>query len=201
MTAVLCDASTQLDLIRIVRAAHSLNKRILWIGSGGLAHAIAVELPPLTTKPDTRPRVGSTIFFIGSPHPVSRAQVDHLRQTAGIAEHHPNASHKPADDLIVAVLLGKTTPEEIRRATALHDPAQIGCLFLTGGDTAHFVCRALAIHSLRLLREFAPGVPLAVAEGGPFDGVSVVLKSGGFGESDLLCRLLETYRATLEVTA
>ena len=61
---------------------------------------------------------------------------------------------------------------------------------MTGGDTAHFVCRTLGIHALLLQREFAPGVPLAIAEGGPFDGVSVVLKSGGFGEPDLLCRLL-----------
>jgi uncharacterized protein YgbK (DUF1537 family) len=70
---------------------------------------------------------------------------------------------------------------------------------MTGGDTAHFVCRALDIQALHLEREFAPGIPLATAEGGPFDGVSVVLKSGGFGEPDLLCRLLEKCRP--EVTA
>ncbi len=92
------------------------------------------------------------------------------------------------------VMFDQTSAEEIRAAISAHDPSRIGCLFMTGGDTAHFICRALGIHALRLQREFAPGVPLAIAEGGPFNGVSVVLKSGGFGDPDLLCRLLETCR-------
>jgi uncharacterized protein YgbK (DUF1537 family) len=124
------------------------------------------------------------IFFIGSPHPVTRAQADHLRSRAN------NSSAMT----LIPVVLGKITADGIRRIAATHHPAEIGCLFMTGGDTAHFVCRALGIHALHLKREFAPGVPLAIAEGGPFDGVSVVLKSGGFGEPDLLCRLLETSR-------
>jgi uncharacterized protein YgbK (DUF1537 family) len=117
------------------------------------------------------------------------------------AEHLPLASHSTQDDLLVRIELGQTTADEIRRALASHEPAQTGCLFMTGGDTAHFVCRALQIRSLRLLHEFAPGVPVAVAEGGRFDGVRVVLKSGGFGEPDLLCRLLEAHRAAPEVIA
>lgn len=201
MRAVLCDASTQEDLVHIVRAARSLSERILWIGSGGLAHALAADLPNTSTRPDTAPRTGSTIFFIGSPHPVSRAQVDHLRQIARIAEHHSDATYSAEEDLLVEIELGRTTPEEVRRAVASHDPARVGCLFMTGGETAYFICGALGIHSLRLLHEFAPGVPHAVAEGGPFDGVHVALKSGGFGERDLLCRLLETHRATPEVIA
>ncbi len=187
--AVLCDTASQDDLARIVSAARSLSKRILWIGSGGLAHALAAELPTLRSQPEMHRRPGYTIFFIGSPHPVTRAQVERLQ----------NNSHSQRTDLLIPVMLGETTSEEIRRALAAHDPAQIACLFMTGGDTAHFTCRALGIRTLRLQREFAPGVPLAVAEGGPFDGVSVVLKSGGFGEPDLLCRLLETCRP--EVTA
>lgn len=197
--AVLCDASDPIDLERLVSSARSLGKRILWIGSGGLAHALARELPAQTTRSMPKPFVGNTIFFIGTPHPVTRTQVEHLRSTTQITEHRNGSMHSPATDLLVPVLLDETTPDEIRRALAAHDPSRIGCFFLTGGDTAHFVCRALGIRALRLLREFAPGVPLAIAEGGPFDGVSVVLKSGGFGEPDLLCRLLEMCNP--EVTA
>jgi uncharacterized protein YgbK (DUF1537 family) len=190
--AFLCDTATQDDLARIVSAARSLDKNILWIGSGGLAHAIAAEFPPLQPPSAMNPRPGVTIFFVGSPHPVTRAQVEHLRSIIG--EHQASATHSRATDLLVPVVVGKTTAEEIRRVIATRNPSQIGCLFMTGGDTAHYLCRTLGIHALRLQREFAPGVPLAVAEGGPFDGVSVVLKSGGFGEPDLLCRLLETCR-------
>ena len=193
--AVLCDTASQDDLARIVSAARSLSKRILWIGSGGLAHALAAELPTLRPQPEMHRRPGYTIFFIGSPHPVTRAQVERSAHAPReqLSLRSQNRSTHPRD------ARSKLPAEEIRRALAAHDPAQIACLFMTGGDTAHFICRALGIRTLRLQREFAPGVPLAVAEGGPFDGVSVVLKSGGFGEPDLLCRLLETCHP--EVTA
>jgi uncharacterized protein YgbK (DUF1537 family) len=183
--AILCDAVSQDDLTRVVTAARSLGTRILWIGSGGLAHALAAELPLLKSQSVIHPRTGHTIFFIGSPHPVTGTQVEHLRS---------HATHSSSKALVCPVVLGETTADDIRRAVAAYDPAEIGCLFMTGGDTAHFICRGLGIHALRLEREFAPGVPLAIAEGGPFHGVSVVLKSGGFGEPDLLCRLLETCR-------
>jgi uncharacterized protein YgbK (DUF1537 family) len=192
--AILCDTATQDDLAHIVSAARSLGKKILWIGSGGLAHALAAALRPLKPRPAPSPRFGHAIFFIGSPHLVTRKQVEHLQSSTRIAEYRSDAACSSATDLLVPVVLDQTSAEEIRGAISAHDPSQIGCLFMTGGDTAHFVCRALGIHALRLQREFAPGVPLAIAEGGPFDGVSVVLKSGGFGEPDLLCRLLETCR-------
>ena len=190
--AVLCDSASQSDLARIVFAARSLGEKILWIGSGGLAHALAAEPGPPNPKPAAHPRPGSTIFFIGTQHPVTRAQVEHM-QNSTIAERGSAATSAPTTDLLIPIMLNETSAD-VRRAVAIHDPAQIGCLFMTGGDTAHFVCRSLGIHALRLQSEFAPGVPLAIAEGGPFDGVPVVLKSGGFGEPDLLCRLLETCR-------
>ena len=183
--ALLCDATSQYDLEHLVRAARSLGKRILWIGSGGLAHALAGELPRLKPKATLHPRPGHTIFFIGSPHPVTRMQVEHLRCTTCITEYRVISTHSLATDQLIPIMLGETSADEIRRAVAEHNPTRIGCLFMTGGDTAHFVCRALGIGALRLEREYAPGVPLAIAEGGPFDGVSVVLKSGGFGEPDL----------------
>jgi uncharacterized protein YgbK (DUF1537 family) len=200
-SALLCDASSQGDLERVVRVARSLGKQILWIGSGGLAHALAAQLPPVTTQPAEHPRAGCTIFFVGSPHSVTSEQVRYLQRTIQIAEHPHNSSPPSATDLLIPIALGETSAVDIRRAVSALDPRQVGSLFMTGGDTAHFVCRALEIHSLRLLHEFAPGIPVAIAEGGRFDGVRVVLKSGGFGEPDLLCRLLEAHRATIEVSA
>jgi len=183
-STVFCDTETQDDLNLVADAARSLGKRILWVGSGGLAHALAANLPAVSHRPPVSPRPGHIFFFIGSPHPVACAQVERLQ----------NSRRSAAADTVVPIMLGETTADDIRHAVAVQKPADIGCLFMTGGDTAHFVCRALGIRSLLLQREFAPGVPLATAEGGPFDGVPVILKSGGFGEPDLLCRLLETCR-------
>lgn len=197
--AVLCNTASQDDLVHIAKAARSLGKRILWIGSGGLAQALATERPRLKSKTPVHPRTGHTIFFIGSPHPVTCAQVERLRRTFHITEHGSGTTRSSTTDLLVRVLLEQTSADDIRHAVEEFEPAKIGSLFMTGGDTAHFVCRALGIHALRLEREFAPGVPIAIAEGGLFNGIPVVLKSGGFGEPDLFCRLLESCRP--EVTA
>ncbi len=49
--AIVCDTATQDDLARIVSAARALDKKILWIGSGGLAHALAAALPSRKPQP------------------------------------------------------------------------------------------------------------------------------------------------------
>ncbi len=54
-------------------------------------------------------------------------------------------------------------------------------LFLTGGDIARAVCRALGARALRALGEVQAGVPAGLLVGGPYDGVRVVTKAGGFG--------------------
>lgn len=189
---LLCDASTQLHLDIIVRAARSLHLRTLWIGSGGLAHALASHLPPLSPAPRPQITPGHILFFIGSDHPVTRAQVKHLRRVTGIASSLCDG-HAPTAGDHLFFLWRNTTADSIQRATAHLRPHDIGGLFLTGGDTALLVCNALGITSLKLQAEFAPGVPLARAEGGRFHGVSVILKSGGFGERALLCRVLDAF--------
>jgi uncharacterized protein YgbK (DUF1537 family) len=64
---------------------------------------------------------------------------------------------------------------------------------MTGGETASQLCRVLGIKTLRLTHEFAPGIPAGLAEGGEFDGVPVIVKSGGFGSPDLLHRISQTF--------
>ena len=72
-------------------------------------------------------------------------------------------------------------------------PHHVSCLFMTGGDTAALVCRALGIESLDLEIELAPGLPQGTAAGGRFGGCTVVLKSGGFGESSIMSRLVDQF--------
>ena len=88
---------------------------------------------------------------------------------------------------------GQTTKDEIRSAVASFTPHTVSCLFMTGGNTAMLVCRALGIHSLRLHGEFEPGLPHATALGGPFTGCNIILKSGGFGQTDVLSRITKRF--------
>ena len=189
---VLCDASTQLHLDTLVHAARSLNLRTLWIGSAGLAHALAAQHPSLSPASEPSNSPGRVLFFVGSDHAVTRGQVTHLRRMSGIASSACTQPSPVSGDHLFKISRD-TTAADIQRATAHLNPQDTGCLFLTGGDTALLVCNALGITSLKLLAEFAPGVPLARAEGGRFHGVPVILKSGGFGDRTLLCRILDAF--------
>ena len=54
-------------------------------------------------------------------------------------------------------------------------------IFLTGGDTAVSVCRALGVGSIDILTEVLPGIPLGQLVGGCCPGLRVVTKAGAFG--------------------
>ncbi len=67
---------------------------------------------------------------------------------------------------------GVNTPSAAMRA---------GGLVLTGGAIAAAVCEALPVSLLRMRGEVEPGVPFAQAHDGPFRGLPLVTKAGGFG--------------------
>ncbi len=173
--AVFCNAASDLDLAAIVRAASSLGPPILWVGSAGLAHALAASLHPAPIYVPQLPP-GALLIFTGSNHAVTTHQLAHL------SDH----GHAPR---ILRIERNHTTDDEIRAAIRNIPPRSIGAILLNGGDTALQVCRALAIDTLYLSGEFAPGIPLGLAAGGPFNGSTVILKSGGFGPADLLTQL------------
>lgn len=190
---VLCDVWEQSHLNAIATAACQLNVRTLWIGSGGLAHALAHQWAMEPDAEDASLPRGRTVFVIGSDHPATRQQLLSLRETAGVPVYSCTASTVPTHSSFALEISSHTTLSQVQAALSAVSRGETASLFLTGGDTARLVCRALGIETLRLLNEFAPGVPLGLAEGGPLDGIHVMLKSGGFGEPDLLLRALRTF--------
>ena len=62
-------------------------------------------------------------------------------------------------------------------------------LLLVGGDTAYACLRRLAIHRLELCGEVEPYVPWGRVLGGPWDGMVLVTKAGGFGDPHTLRRV------------
>jgi uncharacterized protein YgbK (DUF1537 family) len=161
---IFCDALDDAHLDALVTAARHAQRPILWIGSSGLARALASSLyPELPHSPALPAASGQVLIFAGSEHPVTLAQLARLT---------------PRHATVIPVRHNLTTPQEIRTAASACHPA---AMLLLGGDTALLVCRALAIHTLCLRAEFSPGIPIAIARGGPFDGATLLLKSGGFG--------------------
>lgn len=203
---VYCDADSEEGLRAIVRGGRGLGIRILWIGSAGLANALALEMSsgravPLLSQPrqvPLDPRSGRVVFFIGSDHPVTQEQIVSLRRQTNVIEHSFEAElsldERYTRALVVAVHCGCTTKADIRSVMQRFNQQDVSCLFITGGDTARLVCCALGITSLQLQDEFEPGVPRGIAVGGPFAGRTVILKSGGFGTADVLCRIASAFQ-------
>jgi uncharacterized protein YgbK (DUF1537 family) len=176
---LVCDARTQADLERLTAAALRVHEPLLWVGSAGLAHALAGLLPLSAAKPRSHPvqRHGRTLLFVGSPHPITSLQVLHLEQSPHAASRAPcRIPHTDA------------SPQDV---VAAFTAEPVAALILTGGDTAAFVLQALGASSIDLAGEVAQGISWGFVEGGLADGCVVITKSGGFGERDALVQAFE----------
>jgi uncharacterized protein YgbK (DUF1537 family) len=67
-------------------------------------------------------------------------------------------------------------------------------IFLTGGDTAVSVCRALGVGSIDILAEVLPGIPLGQLVGGCCPGLRVVTKAGAFGGDNAIVESVKALR-------
>ncbi len=67
--------------------------------------------------------------------------------------------------------------------------APVSALFLTGGETAYSICRALGVHTMKLHVRIAPLVVASRVVGGPCDGMVIITKGGSIGPDDLLCTI------------
>ncbi len=180
---LVCDATKHAHLDAIVDAAWPRDDdegRPLWVGSAGLADAVARRLA--LARPHARAaaavpsmlraeaeRAERVVLFIGSTHPATRAQKARLA-AAGDERH-----------LLIEIDWRHTTPEALLAASAVVAREDLAGYVMSGGDTAANICLAMGATAIRIGGEVANGVPWGVLIGGIADGVPVVLKSGGFG--------------------
>jgi uncharacterized protein YgbK (DUF1537 family) len=64
-------------------------------------------------------------------------------------------------------------------------------LFLSGGDIAVAVCRKMSVSAISVRGEVEAGIPAGETVGGPFSGIRVVTKAGGFGTENALVKSLK----------
>ena len=190
----LWDAVDDGDLDRIVTAGRTLPGPVLWCGSGGLAAALAGPTPP------PRPALpGPMLALLGSDHPATAAQFAAAPFTATLLGPDGARAIGPSlagRDAILRAHVPDNTPRDaaatligetfIALAFALPAP---GTLVVTGGETLRRLCDALRASHLTVMGELMPGVPVSSLEGGAWDGVTIVSKSGAFGRPDFLARL------------
>ena len=162
-------AASQEDLHRIAASAHPA--RDLLVGSAGLARALG-RIPARVPTP-SEPGPGAPLFCVGSVHPVTLSQLDHVT---------------PAEAECWRIEMASPDPVQLAKLRHRVEKLSAGGLLLSGGDTALLVCRLLGAEGIRLEAEIEPGIPLGRLLGGVGDGLAVVTKSGGFGSpSTLTC--------------
>jgi uncharacterized protein YgbK (DUF1537 family) len=173
--ALVCDASTDADLDRIARAGLALRPRPLFVGSAGLARALARTLARRKAVRHSPAELRPVVTVVGSASPISRIQVRRLARARDRGPIHDiEWDHEPTrKDLPRVRELGRTAA----RGSRAH-------FVLTGGETARAVLSAKGIRALRLLGEVEPGVPFGMAR----DGTLVCTKAGAFGSPATLLR-------------
>jgi uncharacterized protein YgbK (DUF1537 family) len=180
--SAVCDAETDADLAVVAAATEGLPT--LLAGSAGLATALAARLSGGALPPFRHPRP-PLLIVAGSAHPLTRLQVARLRARGGRALTPPGPDLRPDGERAALVReLAEAARREVERATP-------GTLLLTGGETAYSVGRVLAADGVALDGEVEPGLAIGRLLGGPFAGLLVITKAGGFGDPETLVRVYE----------
>jgi uncharacterized protein YgbK (DUF1537 family) len=208
---LVCDAETDADLERAVRALLLRSRPLLLVGSTGLARALRRVLG---TEQAGRQRMagppvssGSGVLVVaGSAHPATRAQVERAA-ARGLIEPLVVGHRDGAE--VVGLAAGRllragrwpalVAPTErvaggseavvagLRRAAlAAMSRARPGGLALIGGETAYHVLEGLGHPTLWLESRLCPLVVRSRLMSGPYAGLAVITKGGSAGASDLL---------------
>jgi len=215
------DAENNSDLEKIILSAISTDKKVLWVGSAGLANVILNIVKP--KKP--------VLAIVGSLSEVSRKQVKYA-ENKGInvlkidvssilrgknIEDYSNLAKdilNQGKDLIItsaydledyekSINVGKTlskTKEEVSSITQdilgrigknIVETSNISGLFITGGDIAIGFIKNTNTIGSKIIDEIATGIPLMKLIGGEFNGLKVVTKAGGFGKEEAIYYSIE----------
>jgi len=203
------DAENDADLDAI-----ALKTGIIWIGSAGIAAALARKRGGVPPVP---PSTHGIVILAGTNNIVTHGQLAELEASGVVVERV-----MPGD-----LLIGNERLRALRRrlksvassgasfALALDPSGRVVdhasvlsalcgfftglpydprvTLLATGGETARALCGALGIHVLQPIGEVAPGIPLSFALG---RDVRIITKAGGFGEVGALARIAGAYART-----
>ena len=215
-----CDAGTDRDLSLIAEAGLQASTATVFIGSAGLAHALANLEAVAAAEPLRFPvRQFGTLTVVGSLAGASRAAARRLRATGAVA-HFPvdpevlTGGHEDRANLAASVMehlaaggdalveisangslnmsLGPQLAKNLAEVLNITSPV-IGALAATGGETAAALLSGFGVNAIRLADEIEPGVSLGLTLGSL--SVPVVTKAGAFGNENSLVRINERLRA------
>ncbi|KUO09985.1 four-carbon acid sugar kinase family protein [Streptomyces sp. DSM 15324] len=200
------------DLDRLVAAVPRLDE-VLWVGSPGLAAALARRCARATgSAPSLSAPARRPLIVVGSTNPATRRQLAELHTRADVQGVTVGVDPAPAVETLrgmTAPVLTLQTPDErhtpqtaqvLARSQAaivkaLSEDHTVDALVITGGETATTVLQPVGATGIDLLDEPEPGVVRGSLIGTL--PLSVLIKAGGFGDDAMLLRLSHLIRHPL----
>ncbi len=179
---ILLDASTQQELDEQVARLPS-PQDILWVGSPGMAIALARRFAAQAPQPDARPALegeGGILVAVGSANPRSQRQADMLDSMPGVTLVR-SPRERQGDPAAVLARLAE-------QASRVVHSTRVGGVIATGGDTMQAILDQMDIHEFEILGELAPGFPLGRAVLQDGSDLLLAMKAGGFGDEQALRR-------------
>jgi uncharacterized protein YgbK (DUF1537 family) len=202
------DAENEVDLDRVVDIGKRAPGPVLWCGSGGLAGALARDNEAPSSRGMRHPILG----VFGSDHPTTIAQLAACKSVVTMLSENDASNadivrNKLATDVVVMVAFdlpgglgrldaAKRIACELERLTVDLEPP--GTLIVAGGETLKAVCLAVEARALKVTGRVFPGLPRSTIQGGRWDGVDVISKSGAFGPPDMWRELLSDNGLVIE---
>lgn len=198
------DADSDEDLRLIVNGLCSVlpPEEILWVGSAGLAEALTARpRPVLLVAGSMSPKTALQARTLLDRTDVAPVPVDvpALLEDALSEGRRLSGAISSLLRRGTSVLLATSLEEEQIETGRSADASEIVCrtlsevvsevldtaavsgLFVTGGEVAVRIVRALGATGADLGEELEPGIPLLRLRGGRFHGLPVVTKAGAFG--------------------
>lgn len=205
---LIADACSDTDLDRLVNHPESLSD-VLWVGSPGLAAAVARKCATSWTAQPAPEAAASTrvLIVVGSLHPSSREQLDVLvgqlpahsqdpaadgaESQAGpverIAKELSCSGYSALHDPFVSHSKGEADHWLASTVAELFAADAFDALILTGGQTARSVLDGLGSRRIEVISEPEPGIALGILDHPA--RMPVLIKAGGFGNPRTLVRL------------
>lgn len=203
-------SETESDLLRVVESAGTAGQEVLWVGSAGIARALAQRYYPSRTVPRESPKSASAILVVvGSRAEQIHLQAQVLSQRAGVSVIEAPNGLVDEEKLLACsspvILLratpgpkGEGDPEKVAfalgaaTARALREKP-IGAVIATGGDTARAILATASSGALRVMGDLTHGIPYSQVAG-PGRPWWLVTKAGGFGTPATLSEIVERLR-------
>jgi uncharacterized protein YgbK (DUF1537 family) len=192
------DAETDEDLARIAAGILTAGEALLPAGSSGLARPWARELARLRGRNARKPQPPAadrpTLCVIGSVHSRSLQQMEHAVSTGVLEEVDGNrlGGGTPARSQLRRASIGAIPDgwtDELCKTIA---SGRFGSLVLSGGSTLGLVFDALGVEAFEIGGPTTAGAPWGTIRGRIGEGLTVVTKSGAFGDPDELARIVRS---------